>query len=84
MVVTAISEIETLRQLGLLGKANFKAAKSPNHLGVTSASKSDCQRLSRVLLLSGIERIQSKHPFESLTMMRFQEENGSSQLKFGL
>ena len=25
---TAISGIETLRQLGLLGKANFKAAKS--------------------------------------------------------
>ena len=28
MVVTAISGIETLRQLSLLGKANFKAAKS--------------------------------------------------------
>ena len=28
MVITAISGIETLRQLGLLGKANFKAAKS--------------------------------------------------------
>ena len=28
MVVTVISGIETLRQLGLLGKANFKAAKS--------------------------------------------------------
>ena len=28
MVVTAISWIETLRQLGLLGKANFKDAKS--------------------------------------------------------
>ena len=28
MVVTAIGGIETLRQLGLLGKANFKAAKS--------------------------------------------------------
>ena len=28
MVVTAISGIETLRQLGLLGKANFKDAKS--------------------------------------------------------
>ena len=29
MVITAISGMETLRQLGLLGKANFKAAKSP-------------------------------------------------------
>ena len=28
MVVTVINRIETLRQLGLLGKANFKAAKS--------------------------------------------------------
>ena len=28
MVVTAIGGIETLRQMGLLGKANFKAAKS--------------------------------------------------------
>ena len=27
MVVMAINGIETLRQLGLLGKANFKAAK---------------------------------------------------------
>ena len=27
MVIMAISGIETLRQLGLLGKANFKAAK---------------------------------------------------------
>ena len=81
----AISGIETLRQLGLLGKANFKAGcKVPNRLGVTSASKSDCQRLSRVLLLSGIERKQSKHPFQSPTMVRFQEENGSPQLKFGL
>ena len=53
-------------------------------MGVTSAIKSDCQRLSRVLLLSGIERKQSKLPFESPTMVRFQEENGSSQLKFGL
>ena len=36
----AISGIETLRQLGLLGKANFKAGcKVPNRLGVTSASK---------------------------------------------
>ena len=84
MVVTALSGIETLRQLGLLGKANFKGCKVPNRLGLTSARKSDCQRLSRVLLLSGIERKQSKHPFESLTMVRFQEENGSSQLEFGL
>ena len=37
-----------------------------------------------IFLLSGIERKQSKLPFESLTMVRFQEENGSSQLKFGL
>ena len=73
MVITAISGIETLRQLGLLGNANFKAAKSLT-----------CQRLSRVLLLSGIERKQSKLPFESRTMVRFQEENRSSQLKFGL
>ena len=58
--------------------------QSPNRLGVTSAIKCDCQRLSRVLLLSGIERKQSKLPFESLTMVRFQEENGSSELKFGL
>ena len=28
VVIMAISGIETLRQLGLLGKANFKAAKS--------------------------------------------------------
>ena len=28
MVITAISGIETLRQLGSLGKANFKAVKS--------------------------------------------------------
>ena len=34
-----------------------------------------------MLLLSGIERKQIKHPFESPTMVRFQEENGSSQLK---
>ena len=27
---------------------------------------------------------QSKTPFESLTMVRFQEEIGCSQLKFGL
>ena len=59
MVIMVINGIETLRQLGLLGKANFKAAKS-------LASKSDCQRLSRMLLLSGIERKQSKLPFESL------------------
>ena len=67
----AISGIESLRQLGLLSKANFKAAKSLT----TSASKSDCQRLSRMLLLSGIERKRSEVPFESPTMMRFQEEN---------
>ena len=28
MLITVINGIETLRQLGLLGKANFKAAKS--------------------------------------------------------
>ena len=74
----SIGGIETLRQLGSLGEANFKA------VGVTSASKSDCQRLSRVLLLSGIERKQSKHPFESSTMVRFQVENGCNNSKFGL
>ena len=35
-------------------------------------------------MLSGIERKQSKLPLESLTMVRFQQENGSSQLEFGL
>ena len=34
-----------------------------------------------MLLLSGIERNQSKLPLESLTMVRFQQENGSYQLK---
>ena len=29
MIVMAINGIETLRQLGLLGKGNLKAAKSP-------------------------------------------------------
>ena len=48
----AISGIETLRQVGSLGEASFKAAKDPNRLGVTSASKSNCQRLSRMLLFS--------------------------------
>ena len=67
MVITAISGIETLRQLDLLGK--FQGCKVPNRMGVTSALKSDCQRLSRVLLLSGIERKQSKLPFESPTMV---------------
>ena len=38
----AISGIEILMQLGLLGEANFKATKVPNGLGVTSACKSDC------------------------------------------
>ena len=33
-----------------------------------------------MLLFSGIERKQSKTPFESPTMVRFQEENESSQL----
>ena len=79
MVAMAISGIETLSQLGLLGKANCKA-ESPNRLGVTSASK----RLSRMLLFSGIERKQSKLPFESLTMVRFQQENGCTNSKFGL
>ena len=32
-------------------------------------------------LFAGIERKQSKLPCESPTMVRFQEENGSSQLK---
>ena len=81
MVITVINGIETLRQLGLLGKANFKAA---NRLGVASASKSDCQRLSRMLLFSGIGRKQSKLPFEIHTMVRFQEENGCTNSKFGL
>ena len=35
-------------------------------------------------MLSWIERKQSKLPFESPTMVRFQEGNGSAQLKFGL
>ena len=65
------------------GKFNYTSCGYPI-LGVASASKSDCQRLSRVSLLSGIERKQSKLPFESPTMVRFQEDNGCSQLKFGL
>ena len=73
-----------LKAAGLAGQSLFQGCKVPNRLGVTSASKSDCKRLSRVLLLSGIERKQSKIPFEGLTMVRFQEENGPSQLKFGL
>ena len=84
MEITVINGITTLRQLGLLGTANFNAAEVPNRLGVTSAIKSDSQRLSRVLLLSGIERKQSKLPFESPTMVRFQEENGCNNSKFGL
>ena len=47
----AISGIETLRQLGLLGKANLKAEKSLTAWGVTSASKCDCQRLSRMFVV---------------------------------
>ena len=72
MVIMAISGIEMLHY------------KVPNWLGVTSASKSDCQRLSRVLLLPGIKRKQSKLPFESLTMVRFKQENGCNNPKFGL
>ena len=34
-----------------------------------------------MLLFSGIERKQSKLPFESPTMVRLQEENGYKQLK---
>ena len=71
MVIMTINGIETLRQLGLLGKAKIQGCKVTNRLGVTSASRSDCQRLSIVLLLSGIERKQSKYPFESVTMVRF-------------
>ena len=58
----------------LAGQSELQGCKVPNHLGVTSASKNDCQRLSRVLLLSGIERKQSKPPSESPTMVRFQQE----------
>ena len=39
MVVTASSGIETLRQLGLLGKANFKAAKSLTTLELLQQGK---------------------------------------------
>ena len=70
-----------LKAAGLAGQSKFQGCKVPNHLGVTSASTSDCQRLSRVLLLSGIERKQSKVPFESPTMVRFQEEKWMHQLK---
>ena len=35
-----------------------------------------------MLLFSGIERKQIKVPFESPAMVRFQEENGSSQVYF--
>ena len=48
--------------------------QSPNRLGVTSVIIGDCQRLSRVLSISGIERKQSELPFESPTMVRCQEE----------
>ena len=34
-----------------------------------------------MLLFSGIERKQSKLPFESLTMMRFQQQKWKQQLK---
>ena len=34
-----------------------------------------------MLLLSGIERKQSKHPFESPKMVRFQQENGCTNSK---
>ena len=48
MVVMAISGIESLRQLGLVGKANFKAAKSLTpweqlqKLKVTSKDSQEC------------------------------------------
>ena len=48
MEVMAISGIETLRQLGLLGKANFKAAKSLTaweYLQQVKASPKDTQVL---------------------------------------
>ena len=48
-VVTAIGGIETLRQVGSLGEANFKAAKS---LTAWEYRKSDYQRLSSTLLFS--------------------------------
>ena len=85
-VVTAIGGIDTLRQLGLLGKANFKAAKTLNaweYLQQVEATAKDSQVLC-CFLGKYSQRKQSKLPFESLTVVRFQEENEPFQLKFGL
>ena len=85
-VVTAIGGIETLRQLGSLGEANFKAAKSLSaweYLQQVKATAKDSQEFY-CFLGKYSQRKHSKTLFESLTMVRFQEENGSSQLKFGL
>ena len=85
-VVMAIGGIETLRQLGSLGEANFKAAKSLTaweYLQQVKATAKDSHVLC-CFLGKYSERKQSKTGLESLTMVRFQQENGSSQLKFGL
>ena len=85
-VVTAIGGIETLRQLGLLGKANFKATKSLTaweYLQQVKATAKDSQVLC-CFLGKYSQRKQSKTGCESLTMVRFQQENGPFQFKFGL
>ena len=69
---------------GLAGQSYFQGCKVPNRLGVTSASKSDCQRLSSTLLFLGLKQKQSKTRFEGPMMVRFQEEIGCFQLEFGL
>ena len=69
-----ISGIKTLMQLGLLGEANFKAAKSlttweylQQVCGIAQDTQECCFFLGKYS-----QRKQSKIPFESLTMMRFQ------------
>ena len=49
-VVTAIGGIETLRQLGSLGEAKFKAAKSLTAWEYVQQIKATEKRLSSILL----------------------------------
>ena len=82
----AIGGIETLMQLGSLGEANFKAAKS-QPLGSNSSKFVGLPKtLKNVVVFLGdaLEENKVRFLLKVPTMIRFQEENGCLQLQFGL
>ena len=86
MVIMAINGLETLRQLGLLGRANFKAAKSLTaweYLQQVKATTNDSQECCCFLGLKE-NKVSPLLKVSQWCNVRFQQEIGCNNSNFRL